>query len=129
MKPIARARSRLRRRINRGSPGNGVPSGAAMSQNMRDSRTPPFTAGRIWNVAGSGIATMSDSCTRAKPSIALPSNPMPCSKAVWSSAGVMANDFRNPRTSVNQRRMNRISRSSTVLRTYAIWASRCSSMR
>src|SRR5215211_9128343 len=48
-----------------------------------------------------------------------PSNSMPRSKASSSSAGVMANDFRNPSTSVNQRRMKRTSRSSTVRSTYS----------
>src|SRR6266705_629664 len=53
-----------------------------------------------------------------------PSKIMPCSKASSSSAGVIANDFRKPSTSVNQSRMKRMSRSSTIRRTY----SRCLSM-
>ena len=73
--------------------------------------------GRIWNVDGSGIASMSDSCTRAKPSIAEPSKPMPSAKAPSSSAGAMATDFRDPRTSVNHRRTKRTSRSSSARRT------------
>lgn len=48
---------------------------------------------------------MSDSVERAKPSIELPSKPMPSSKAVSSSLGVMANDFIWPSTSVNHMRM------------------------
>src|SRR4029453_11124333 len=51
--------------------------------------------------------------------MAEPSNSIPRSKASSSSAGVMANDFRNPSTSVNQRRMKRTSRSSTVRSTYS----------
>ena len=46
-----------------------------------------------------------------------PSNVMPSSRAVSSSAGVMAKLFSVPRTSVNQRRTNRTPRSSTVRRT------------
>ena len=49
----------------------------------------------------------------------LPSNPIPSANAPSSSCGVMAKDLRNPRTSVNQSRMNRIPRSSTVRRTYS----------
>ena len=71
----------------------------------------------IWNVLGSGRATMSASWIRANPSMAEPSNPMPSVSAGSSSCEVMAIDFRNPRTSVNHRRMNLIPRSSTVRRT------------
>jgi hypothetical protein len=73
--------------------------------------------GTIVNVEGSGFASMSDSAPRVKPSIALPSKPIPSSKAISSSAGVIANDFKKPSTSVNHSRMKRMSRSSTVLRT------------
>src|SRR5947209_12939145 len=48
-----------------------------------------------------------------------PSNPMPSRKAPCSSWGVMAKDFKVPRTSVNHSRMNLIPRSSTVFRTYS----------
>ncbi len=68
----------------------------------------------IWNVEGSGRAIMSDSWMRLKPSIEEPSNPIPSVSAPSSSEGVMAKDFRKPRTSVNHRRMKRIPRSSTV---------------
>src|SRR5699024_604012 len=51
------------------------------------------------------------------PSTAEPSKPMPSAKAPSSSAGTMATDFSCPSTSVNHSRMNRTSRSSTVLRT------------
>src|SRR6266542_3856184 len=56
--------------------------------------------------------------------MAEPSKVWPCSKASSSSAGVIANDLRKPSTSVNQSRMKRMSRSSTIRRTY----SRCLSM-
>ena len=73
--------------------------------------------GKIENDDGSGRANMSASVTRAKPSIADPSKPMPSANAFSSSAGAIATDFKNPRTSVNQRRTNRILRSSRVRRT------------
>src|SRR5690606_2094283 len=57
---------------------------------------------------------MSDSCTRANPSIADPSNPMPSVKAASSSAGATDTLLRVPSTSVNQSRTNRMSRSSSV---------------
>ena len=60
---------------------------------------------------------MSDSCTRAKPSMAEPSNPIPSAKACSNSAGATATDLRKPSTSVNHSRTNRMSRSSSVLRT------------
>ena len=63
---------------------------------------------------GSGLAIMSLSEARAKPSIAEPSNPMPSAKAPSSSAGATATDLRKPSTSVNHSRTNRISRSSSV---------------
>ncbi len=77
----------------------------------------PPSNGNTWKVVGSGIATMSDSCTRAKPSIADPSNPIPSAKAASSSAGATETLLRVPSTSVNQSRTNRISRSSRVRRT------------
>ena len=63
------------------------------------------------------MATMSDSWILENPSIEEPSNPIPSVNAPSSSCGVMAKDFRNPRTSVNHNRMNRMPRSSTVRRT------------
>src|ERR1700749_4740625 len=85
-----------------------------MSQNMR--ATPGYSPrqGRSWNVDGSGRAIMSDSCTRAKPSIAEPSKPMPSAKAPSSSAGATATDLSEPSTAVNQSRTKRMSRSSSV---------------
>ena len=46
---------------------------------------------------------------------------MPSSRAFSSSAGVMANVFGVPRTSVNQSWTKRTARSSTVRRTYSCW--------
>ena len=60
---------------------------------------------------------MSDSWMRLNPSIEEPSKPMPSAKAPSSSCEVIVNDFRNPSTSVNQSRTNRIPRSSIVRRT------------
>ena len=85
-----------------------------MSQNIRAVDGPSPRHGRIWNVAGSGLASMSASYTRANPSMAEPSNPMPSSKAPSSSAGATATDLRNPSTSVNHSRTNRTSRSSSA---------------
>ena len=87
-----------------------------MSQNMRATAC-SVCHGMIWNVAGSGTAIMSDSWMRLKPSIDEPSNPIPSRNAPSSSCDVIVNDFRNPRTSVNQRRTNRMPRSSIVRRT------------
>ena len=87
-----------------------------MSQNMRAEWCSPalVVQGSTWNVDGSGRATVSDSETRAKPSIDEPSKPMPSSNAPSSSAGAIATDLRYPSTSVNHSRTKRISRSSSV---------------
>jgi hypothetical protein len=85
-----------------------------MSQNIRAVPIVSPRQGRIWNVDGSGLASMSASVTRANPSIAEPSNPMPSAKAPSNSAGATATDLRNPSTSVNQSRTNRTSRSSSA---------------
>ena len=50
--------------------------------------------GKTENVAGSGLANISDSVTRANPSMAEPSKPMPSSKAFTNSAGAIATDFK-----------------------------------
>ncbi len=95
-----------------------------MSQNIRaESAVLPSFSGRIWNVDGSGRASMSLSLARVKPSIADPSKPMPSSNAPSSSAGAIATDFSVPRTSVNQRRTNRMLRSSMVRSTNSCWRS------
>src|SRR5207248_10160023 len=83
----------------------------------------PPSNGNTWNVVGSGIATMSDSCTRANPSIADPSNPIPSSNAASSSAGATLTDFNVPSTSVNHNRTKRMSRSSSVRSTNSCWRS------
>src|SRR5690349_13122897 len=85
-----------------------------MSQNIRAVDGPSPRHGRIWKVDGSGLASMSASYTRANPSIAEPSKPIPSANAASSSAGATATDFRKPRTSVNQSRTNRTSRSSSA---------------
>lgn len=85
-----------------------------MSQNIRAVPGASARQGRTWKVDGSGLAIMSDSYTRAKPSMAEPSKPMPSSNACSSSAGATATDFRKPSTSVNHRRTKRMSRSSNV---------------
>ena len=73
--------------------------------------------GRMAKVLGSGMATMSDSSMRVKPSMDEPSKPMPSSSAPSSSSSVIAKLLRNPSTSVNQSRMNLMSLSLTVRRT------------
>ena len=60
---------------------------------------------------------MSDSWIRLKPSIDEPSKPMPSANAPSSSCDVIVKDFRNPSTSVNHSRTNRMPRSSIVRRT------------
>ena len=96
-----------------------------MSQNIRAEWCWPALVvhGSTWKVDGSGRATVSDSKTRAKPSMEEPSKPMPSSKAPSSSAGAIATDLRNPSTSVNHSRTNRMSRSSSVRSTNSFWRS------
>ena len=115
MKPFSAALDSARRSTWRGSAQDGARSGSRMSQNIRalSPLTPPSN-GNTWNVVGSGMATMSDSNTRAKPSIAEPSKPMPSSKADSSSAGATETLLSVPSTSVNHSRTNRMSRSSRV---------------
>ena len=81
-----------------------------MSQIIR----PVWPSGSTRNVAGAGIATMSDSSIALKPVIDEPSKPMPPSKASSSSSLLIEKLFSWPRTSVNQNRMKRMSRSSTI---------------
>ena len=52
--------------------------------------------------------------------MAEPSKPSPSEKAPSSSAGAMATDFKNPRTSVNHIRTNRTSRSSIARNTNSV---------
>ena len=85
-----------------------------MSQKTRASTAFGSPHGSTSNVLGSGMASTSASWMRLKPSIEEPSKVMPSSSAFSSSAGLMAKLFRFPRTSVNQSRMRRTPRSSTV---------------
>src|SRR3954462_6404269 len=112
-----------RRSTWRGSAYDGDPSGMRMSQYIRAVPGASPRHGSTWNVCGSGRASMSDSCTRAKPSIAEPSNPIPSANAPSSSAGATATDLRKPSTSVNHSRTKRMSRSSIVRRTNSCWRS------
>ena len=66
-----------------------------MSQNIRATGA-SVLHGMIWNVEGSGTATMSDSWIRLNPSIEEPSKPMPSANAPSSSCDVIVNDFRKP---------------------------------
>ena len=88
-----------------------------MSQNMMPEGSFSSAQGSNSKVPGSGTASTSLSWTRLKPSIEEPSNCRPSSKTVSSSAGEMATDLWRPRTSVNQSRIRRTPRSSTVRRT------------
>ena len=92
-----------------------MPSGIAISQNIRAAPGASVRHGRIEKVAESGFANISASVIRAKPSIAEPSNPIPSAKAFSSSGGAIATDFKKPSTSVNQSRTNLMLRSSRVL--------------
>ena len=98
MKPIAAASPIARRSTCRGSAQDGEPSGMVMSQNIRAEYTRPPSAsqGSTWKVDGSGRATMSDSKTLAKPSMAEPSNPMPSLNAPSSSAGCHRDGLEEP---------------------------------
>ena len=66
-------------------------------------------------MAGSGIATMSDSSIALKPVIDEPSKPMPSSSAPSSSLLVIEKLFRCPSRSVNQSSMSSMPRASTSL--------------
>ena len=88
-----------------------------MSQNTRASVAFGSPQGSTSNVFGSGIASTSLSWIRLNPSIDEPSKVIPSSSAFSSSAGLIAKLFRFPRTSVNQSRISRTPRSSTVRRT------------
>jgi hypothetical protein len=73
------------------------------SQIIRPTFDSPERHGMTTKVAGSGIATMSDSSIALKPVIDEPSKPMPSSSAPSSSSGVIAKLFRCPSRSLNQR--------------------------
>ena len=121
MYPRSDARFSCRFSTYRGSPSNGEPSGFSTSQNIRATLASVFH-GISWKVEGSGTATMSDSWIRLKPSIEEPSNPIPSVSAPSSSCDVIVNALRNPSTSVNHSRMNRMLRSSIVRSTYSVSA-------
>ena len=70
--------------------------------------------GRIAKVETSGMAIMSDSSIALNPVIEDPSKPIPPSNASSSSALLIEKLLSWPRMSVNQRRMKRMSRSSTI---------------
>src|SRR2546427_3504072 len=84
-----------------------------MSQIIR----PVWPSGSTRNVAGAGIATMSDSSIALKPVIDEPSKPMPSSSAPSSSLVVIAKLFRWPSRSVNQSSTSSMPRSSTSFST------------
>jgi len=108
-------------RIYLGSPSNGLPSGLTISQNILATAKSSFCLqGMRQNVFGSGLAIMSDSSMRAKPSIEEPSNPMPSSSAPSSSSTVIANDFTKPSMSVNQSLTNFTLASLAIFRTYSL---------
>src|SRR4051794_27393804 len=85
-----------------------------MSQKTRPTALSSGRQGRILNVFASGIAIMSDSSIALKPVIDEPSKPMPPSKASSSSSLLIEKLFSWPRMSVNQKRMKRMLRSSTM---------------
>ena len=87
------------------------------SQIIRATRVSPSFHGIIWNVSGSGIATMSDSSIALNPVIDEPSKPMPSSSAASSSCGVIAKLLRCPSRSVNQSSTNSAFSFSTRRRT------------
>ena len=82
----------------------------------------PSRVGIRRHVAGSGIATMSDSSIALKPVIDEPSKPMPSFSAPSISDGVIAKLFRWPSMSVNQKRTystpSFFTASSTALRAF-----------
>ena len=61
MKPFSAARDSVRFSTYLGSAYDGEPSGITMSQNIRAVLGPSPRHGRIWNVDGSGLASMSAS--------------------------------------------------------------------
>lgn len=58
---MSAALASVRFSTKRGSACDGEPSGIRMSQNMRAAPGVSLRHGRIWNVEGSGLASMSDS--------------------------------------------------------------------
>ena len=68
-------------------------SGVITLQNIRPTPCSSGRHGSTANVAGSGIAIMSDSSIALKPVIDEPSKPMPDSNASSSSSTLIENDF------------------------------------
>ena len=96
-----------------GGIGFGAPGAASM--NLEQGVSLKYSVGQgvhAFYVDGKAVGQIDD-----------PSNPMPSSNAPSSSAGAIATDFRNPSTSVNHSRTNRISRSSSVRSTNSFWRS------
>jgi len=85
-----------------------------MSQNIRATPCVSGRQGKTAKVERSGWAIMSDSSIALKPVIDEPSKPMPPSKASSSSSLLIEKLFSWPRMSVNQNRMKRMFRSSTM---------------
>ena len=85
---------RVRFKTWRGSANEGVPLGRVMSQNIFAAPGACVRQGRIVKVAASGFANISDSVTRANPSMEEPSKPIPSANALSSSAGAIATDFK-----------------------------------
>src|SRR5918992_2112577 len=85
-----------------------------MSQNIRATPLPSGRHGSTAKVLASGMAIMSDSSIALKPVIEEPSKPMPPSNASSSSSALMEKLLSWPRMSVNQKRMNLMSRSWTI---------------
>ncbi len=101
VKPRSRARAIWPLRTPRGSPGNGVPSGIAMSQMTRATRSAPSPMGKIRKVERSGVSSMSDSSIRTKPSIDEPSNIMSPLSAFSNCDDGTSTFLLTPRMSVN----------------------------
>ena len=83
------------------------------SQNIRATPLSSGRHGSTLKVDASGMAIMSDSSIALKPVIDDPSKPIPPSNASSSSSALIEKLFSCPRMSVNQSRMNRMSRSLT----------------
>src|ERR1044071_3048676 len=93
--------------VDRGQPVKGVPSGLAMSQMTRATRSEPaYVHGSTWNVERSGLRYMSDSSVRTNPSIDEPSNVMCTSSASPNCRSGTSTFLVDPRMSVNWSRMN-----------------------
>src|SRR5688500_12653818 len=106
-KPFWSARAIARFSVDRGHPANGVPSGLAMSQMIRATRSEPaYVQGKTSKVSRSGLRYMSDSSIRTNPSIDEPSNMMAPSSASPNCRSGTSTFLLAPRMSVKCRRMN-----------------------